>query len=303
MKKILIYGTSNKALRELPAILMNYTLIGFVDSDLQKQSQTLLGLSIYHFSDLLQLDFDLIIICSEFSIEIERTLTSLNISNFINSKDLVNVQKTSLEIVKYQQSLREKEVNTIPKIPLLAKHIENCQMITNRKKLLELLPKNGVVAELGVATGCFSSDIVEYNHPKKLHLVDIWGSSRYNEGLLKNIETKFDNKIQSGQVVIHRNLSQQAVQDFQDNYFDWIYIDTTHSYQQTTLELLLYSAKMKSGGIIAGHDYMQGNWSKTFKYGVIEAVHEFCVENNYRFKYLTMDISENQSFAIEKIID
>lgn len=302
MKKILIYGTSNKALRELPAILMNYTLIGFVDSDLQKKSQTLLGLSIYHFSDLHQLDFELIIICSEFSIEIEQTLTSLNVLNFINSNDISEVQLLSSDILKYQQLMRQKEVNIIPNIPLLTKHIENCQMITNRTELLELLPKNGSVAELGVATGCFSSDILEYNHPKKLHLVDIWGSNRYNEGLLKNIETKFDNKIQSGQVTIHRNLSQQAAQDFQDNYFDWIYIDTTHSYQQTKLELQLYSAKMKAEGIIAGHDYMMGNWSKTFKYGVIEAVQEFCVENNYRFKYLTMDMSENQSFAIERII-
>jgi hypothetical protein len=302
MKKILIYGTSNKALRELSAILMNYTLIGFVDSNLQKQSQTLLGLSIYHFTDLHQLDFELIIICSEFSIEIEQTLTSIDVLNFINSNDISEVQLLSSDILKYQQLMRQKEVNIIPNIPLLTKHIENCQMITNRTELLELLPKNGSVAELGVATGCFSSDILEYNHPKKLHLVDIWGSNRYNEGLLKNIETKFDNKIQSGQIIIHRNLSQQAAQDFQDNYFDWIYIDTTHGYQQTKLELQLYSAKMKPGGIIAGHDYMMGNWSKIFKYGVIEAVHEFCVENNYRFKYLTMDISENQSFAIEKIV-
>ena len=85
MKKILIYGTSNKALRELPAILMTYTLIGFVDSDIQKQHQNLFGLSIYHFNDIQHLDFELIIICSEFSIEIEQTLKSLGITNFINS--------------------------------------------------------------------------------------------------------------------------------------------------------------------------------------------------------------------------
>ena len=74
MKNILIYGTSNKALRELPAILMSYTLIGFVDSDIQKQRRKLFGLPIYHFNDIQNLDFELIIICSEFSLEIEQTL-------------------------------------------------------------------------------------------------------------------------------------------------------------------------------------------------------------------------------------
>ena len=64
-------------------------------------------------------------------------------------------------------------------------------MITNRTKRLEPLPKNGVVAELGVDTGCFSSDILDYIKPRQLHLIDIWGSDRYNEGLLDNIKKMF----------------------------------------------------------------------------------------------------------------
>ena len=301
MKKILIYGTSNKALRELPAILMTYNLIGFVDSDIQKKHQKLFGLSTYHFNDIQHLDFELIIICSEFSIEIEQTLKSLGITNFINSEDISNVQNKSAEIEDYRQKLRAKVVNIIPKIPLSTKHIENCQMLTNRTKLLELLPKDGVVAELGVATGCFSSDILKYNKPKQLHLIDIWGSDRYNEGLLDNIKKMFSQEISSEEVRIHRKLSHHAALDFPDEFFDWVYIDTTHSYTQTKLELELYAPKIKPGGIIAGHDYLMGNWEKSFKYGVIEAVHEFCTIHNYEFKYLTMDLSENQSFAIQKI--
>lgn len=301
MKNILIYGTSNKALRELPAILMSYTLIGFVDSDIQKQRRKLFGLPIYHFNDIQNLDFELIIICSEFSLEIEQTLKSLGITNFINSDDISNVQENAAEIEDYRQKLREKVVNIIPKIPLSTKHIENCQMLTDRKKLLELLPKNGMVAELGVAAGCFSSDILNYNKPKQLHLIDIWGSDRYNEGLLDNIKKIFVQEISSKEVLIHRKLSHHAALDFPDEFFDWVYIDTTHSYAQTKLELELYAPKIKSGGIIAGHDYIMGNWGKSFKYGVIEAVHEFCATHNYEFKYLTMDLSENQSFAIKKI--
>lgn len=45
---------------------------------------------------------------------------------------------------------------------------------------------------------------------------------------------------------------------------------------------------------------MQGNWDSQCRYGVIEAVHEFCVSENYQIQYLTMDISESLSFAIKK---
>ena len=58
---------------------------------------------------------------------------------------------------------------------------------------------------------------------------------------------------------------------------------------------------MKKGGIIAGHDYVHGNWISAFRYGVVEAVHEFCVQFGWEIIYLTIEPTENQSFAIRKI--
>ncbi|MEX0773138.1 MAG: class I SAM-dependent methyltransferase, partial [Balneolales bacterium] len=86
------------------------------------------------------------------------------------------------------------------------------------------------------------------------------------------------------------------------NYFDWIYIDTDHSYETTRDELRLYASKVKQGGIIAGHDYVKGNWITTYRYGVIEAVHEFCVNNDWELIYLTAEPIENQSFAIRRTL-
>lgn len=96
-------------------------------------------------------------------------------------------------------------------------------------------------------------------------------------------------------------MSTEAAQDFEDGYFDWIYIDTDHSYETTRDELELYAPKMKPGGIIAGHDYKIGNWISMYRYGVIEAVHEFCVKHNWELIYLTVEPSESQSFANRKI--
>ena len=38
--------------------------------------------------------------------------------------------------------------------------------------------------------------------------------------------------------------------DFKDDYFDWIYIDTDHSYPTTIGELEAYAPKIKENGII-----------------------------------------------------
>ena len=100
---------------------------------------------------------------------------------------------------------------------------------------------------------------------------------------------------------IHRKLSTEAVSDFEDNYFDWIYLDTDHSYELTSVELLKYAAKAKQNGVISGHDYSMGNWVESYRYGVIEAVHEFCVKHDWELIYLTLEPTENQSFAIRRI--
>jgi hypothetical protein len=65
---------------------------------------------------------------------------------------------------------------------------------------------------------------------------------------------------------------------FPDNFFDFIYIDSKHTYDQVSQELELYWPKLKSGGIFSGHDYMDG-WTDPqgtyHSWGVIQAVDEF----------------------------
>ena len=74
-----------------------------------------------------------------------------------------------------------------------------------------------------------------------------------------------------------------------------------HSYDTTREELARYASKVKRDGIIAGHDYTTGNWNLLNRYGVIEAVHEFCVKYGWKLAYLTVESTENQSFSIKRI--
>ena len=73
-------------------------------------------------------------------------------------------------------------------------------MLSNRKELLLTLPKNGIVAELGVDNGEFSQKIIENCSPQKLYLVDVWDTERYNETKALNVYNKFSDQIEIGKV-------------------------------------------------------------------------------------------------------
>ncbi len=42
---------------------------------------------------------------------------------------------------------------------------------------------------------------------------------------------------------------------FPDGLFDFVFIDSSHTYEQTKAEIRLWWRKVKDGGLLAGHDY------------------------------------------------
>ena len=186
-------------------------------------------------------------------------------------------------------------------VKLNQNHIKNLKVLLNRESLLKFLPKNCIIAELGVDKGDFSAKIISFTEPKKLYLIDSWDSDRYNLKKMKYINKRFQKAINVGRVFVIRGTSEKELERFKNGYFDWVYIDTTHSYLQTLKELELCRIKIKDGGIIAGHDYCQGNIDKALKYGVVQAVNEFCIKYSWEFIYLTHETDRSLSFAIKKI--
>lgn len=200
--------------------------------------------------------------------------------------------------IKEKHKIKSKRV---PRHAIPPEALKNAKLLVNREALLKVSPKQGVMAELGVDEGRFSEMILNTCNPSKLHLVDFWGNERYNQKKRKSVEEKFKTQINSGKVKIDIGLSLDVAEKFEDNYFDWIYIDTDHSYRMTIKELEAWSPKMKDNGIIAGHDFVTGYWDGMIRYGVIEAVYEFCSKYNWEILYLTMDYDNHSSFALRKI--
>jgi hypothetical protein len=196
---------------------------------------------------------------------------------------------------------REKLYHHYPKSNFENIHLQHLVSLKDRVELLSKLPAHGVVAEIGVNEGDFSEKILALCHPHKLVLIDVWASKRYHGGLFEKVKSRFSKQLHDQQVEIIRDLSFGAIGQCPDHYFDWVYLDTDHTYATTHRELELLRPKMKPGGIIAGHDYIIGNWNAGYRYGVVEAVREFCLNYNWEMIYLTHELNDHPSFAIREI--
>ena len=56
-------------------------------------------------------------------------------------------------------------------------------------------------------------------------------------------------------IVLHEDYSFEVVKQFKDKSLDFVYIDGDHTYSSIKRDIILFQPKLKSRGIIAGHDY------------------------------------------------
>lgn len=170
--------------------------------------------------------------------------------------------------------------------------------LPNRQKLIKWLPCNATIAEIGVARGDFSQAILTNTFPKKFHLIDAWtyqDSSIDPEGMhhdwnsqekqdqnYEYVLKRFSSQIQSRQIFVHKGYSSDVLKEFPNGYFDWVYIDANHKYEFIKQDLELCRLKIKKGGLICGHDYIQGDTARGIEFGTIQAVNEFCKRYDWR---------------------
>lgn len=179
-------------------------------------------------------------------------------------------------------------------VALEQKHVQNCKVLAHRFHLLDVLPKNAVVAELGVEHGLFSKEIIDRCSPAELVLVDTWPDETIKQACIENAMV-------SEKTFLKQTTSVEFLNSVRENTLDWVYIDTDHTYATTKAELQAAAKAVKEDGYICGHDYTSISYSGLKRYGVVEAVNEFCVAYNYEFVYLTAETTRHISFALRKL--
>jgi predicted O-methyltransferase YrrM len=118
------------------------------------------------------------------------------------------------------------------------------------------MPNNCRCVEIGVADGASSIFLAErlagLNKQFTLRMVD-----NLDYGRLDQLSDLYKRVYVSGQ---YENIeivpldSLNASLKYPDGYFDFVFIDSGHTYELTKAEVRLWWRKLKDGGILAGHD-------------------------------------------------
>lgn len=140
--------------------------------------------------------------------------------------------------------------------------------LDNRDDIGFVLQREGasVGAEVGVQTGQYSARVLEtWPGAAKYYLVDLWAHQEaYNDGANYDNatheviydEARTNLKQWDAITTYLRKLSVVAADDIPDESLDFVYIDARHDYCGAAQDLKAYYRKVKPGGIIAGHDYL-----------------------------------------------
>ena len=166
--------------------------------------------------------------------------------------------------------------------------------IWERKFLLDFISPNSVGAELGVFTGLFSAVLSRQRRISQLTFVDPWWKAfgdcypdwnAYTDyGRIKTraaYETARRRIFQSQlpRRVIEVGSSYDWLQSQPDESLDWVYLDSTHTYEGTKLELDMLNRKLRGNGLILGDDWQTSRDHR--HHGIFLAVNEFLQTSNF----------------------
>ena len=146
----------------------------------------------------------------------------------------------------------------------------------------------GEGVELGVQRAHYSNHLLETWPGKKLYSIDPWERQEHYRDIANvsdnEHELRYNESIQrlskhGGRSEVIRDYSINAVKRFEDNSLDFVYLDARHAYEYVKEDIQLWLPKVKPGGILAGHDYVDGDIGGC-DFGVKTAVHELLGEEH-----------------------
>ena len=180
--------------------------------------------------------------------------------------------------------------------------------LLHRSELAEFLNQSGLLeagVEVGVADGSFAREILKTWKGRRLVLVDCWKQQTAADYC--DIANLDDAKQEAnlGQVIALAHLdprvqllqgfTPEAASHFEDGSLDFVYLDANHSYLAVRADLRAWYPKVRIGGLLAGHDYLDGyvpsrpDFREGTLFGVKTAVDEFCREIGQAAAFTTRD--------------
>lgn len=152
----------------------------------------------------------------------------------------------------------------------------------HRNDLAQLFAELGFKrgAEIGVAEGNYSEVLLKANPECELLLVDPWHHYSDNPQGKSKEKHEFAWSEMKRKTAGYKNVavfpmtSMVAVQEVAANNLDFVYIDGHHSFDYVMQDLIEWSKRVRSGGIVSGDDYYALD-EKRWGAGPVEAVQAY----------------------------
>ena len=142
----------------------------------------------------------------------------------------------------------------------------------------ELGFRNGV--EVGVAEGRFSEVLVKTNPDLHLICCDPWHA--YSDNPQNKTKEKHEfayneakRRLAGSNAVLNTGYSMDLVRGIKPESLDFCYIDGNHLFDYVMQDLIEWSKRVRSGGIVSGDDYYQLDQKRWVGGGVVEAVQAY----------------------------
>jgi len=133
-------------------------------------------------------------------------------------------------------------------------------------------------AEIGVWKGVFSEILCQGVPGLHLFCIDAWqGYANYRDHRHQHLlgaayDTATARLTPYGATLI-REFSVPAAAAFPDGSLDFVYIDANHSFEHVVADLAAWEPKVRSGGILSGHDYFEA--PRHLHIWVVEAINGY----------------------------
>lgn len=152
-----------------------------------------------------------------------------------------------------------------------------------------------VGAEVGVCDGRFSQELCKTIPGLKIYCIDAWKAYSDNsqdgsqQQLNKSLRVALE-RLKNFNATIIMKWSLDAVKDVNE-MLDFVYIDCNHKFDYAMEDIIAWSRKVRKGGIVSGHDYLN---IKDF--GVIPAVDIYTKIHGYKLN-VTGSIMDGRNFS------
>lgn len=149
--------------------------------------------------------------------------------------------------------------------------------------LIDMIHENGftIGAEIGCANGATTHRVLRYCKQLRLYAVDKWekidgslpeagqvGMENWDpkKGFIRfsSVTMPYQDRL-----TVLRGDSVKMAEKVEDGSLDFVFIDADHRYDAVRGDIIAWSAKVRKGGIVCGHDFKPSRFP-----GVVRAVHE-----------------------------